>query len=287
MWVDLHVHTSASDGTLSPEEVVRKAKAMGLGCLAITDHDTLDGIQEAIEAGDSLGMMVISGLEMSVDLEQGRSFHLLVYGLDGGKSGFGDFLREIRLRRAERNSALLEKLRSLGFPIDPEEVIEEGDRAKMGRPHIARAMVKKGYVRSMEEAFSKFLGKGGKAYIPKKRPCYREAMRIVREEGGVPVLAHPHTMGTDRPMELEIWIGKLLREGLMGVEVLYPDGPFQLRRFLLELCERRGLLKTGGSDFHGALKPEIELGFGKGDLRVPMSWAEELKERIESAKRVS
>jgi len=284
MWVDLHVHTSFSDGTLSPEEVIREAKAKGLSALAITDHDTLDGLEEAKRAGELCGVMVIPGVEISVDLEDGRSSHLLGYGLKGKGNPFVDFLAKMRLSRVERNRAILEKLRSLGLSLDLEEITHQADEARIGRPHIAEAMVRKGYVRSVDEAFARYLARGAKAYIPRKRPSSAEAIEAMREAGGVPVLAHPHTIGIEGLMELEMCIGKLVREGLMGVEVLYPDAPFAIRRFLSGLCERWGLLKTGGSDFHGALKPEVHLGFGRGDLRVPLDWARVLEEAMEKSK---
>jgi predicted metal-dependent phosphoesterase TrpH len=284
MWVDLHVHTSFSDGTLTPREVVREARAKGLSALAITDHDTLDGLEEAKRAGELFGIMVIPGVEISVDLGEGRSSHLLGYGLDGKWNSFGDFLGKMRLSRVERNRAILEKLRSLGLALDPKEITDEADEARIGRPHIAQAMVRKGYVRSVDEAFARYLARGAKAYIPRRRPSCTEAMEAIREAGGVPVLAHPHTVGIEGLAELEMCIGKLVREGLAGVEVLYPDAPFAIRKFLSDLCERWGLLKTGGSDFHGGLKPEVHLGFGRGDLRVPLEWARLLKEAMEKAK---
>ncbi len=287
MWVDLHVHTSLSDGTLSPEEVIREAKGKGLSALAITDHDTLDGIDEAERAGELFGIMVIPGVEISVDLGEGRSSHILGYGLDRRGNRFLDFLRKMRLSRVERNRAILEKLRSLGLALDLKEITHQGDEARVGRPHIAAAMVRKGYVRSVEEAFARYLARGAKAYVPRKRPSSTQAIKVMREAGGVPVLAHPHTIGMEGLMELEICIGKLVREGLMGVEVLYPDAPFDIRRFLSDLCERWGLLKTGGSDFHGALKPEVRLGFGRGDLRVPLEWARGLKEAVVKAKELT
>ncbi len=257
---------------------MQEAFQIGLGALAITDHDTLDGLQEALDKGKSLGVWVIPGVEISVNAGEDRSFHLLGYGVEPHNSQMENFLKAMRQSRAERNWRVMERLAQLGYPLKERDL--EKPVAEAGRPHIAAALVKRGYVATTEEAFVKLLGKRGKAYVSRKRPLCREAIRAVLEAGGVPVLAHPHTAGCQDFYQLERLIGTLADCGLMGIETLYPDAPPGLIPLCKKMAGWKDLLLTGGTDFHGLVKPHINLGFGRGSLRVPLEWAQELEKAI-------
>ncbi|MEJ5375706.1 MAG: PHP domain-containing protein [bacterium] len=282
-WADLHTHTTASDGSMEPATLVQEAFQIGLGALAITDHDTLDGLQEALDKGKSLGVWVIPGVEISVNGGEGRSFHLLGYGVEPHNSPMENFLKAMRQSRAERNWRVMERLAQLGYPLKERDL--EKPVAEAGRPHIAAALVKRGYVATTEEAFVKLLGKRGKAYVSRKRPFCREAIRAVLEAGGVPVLAHPHTAGCQDFYQLERLIGALADCGLMGIETLYPDAPPALIPLCKKMAGWKNLLLTGGTDFHGLVKPHINLGFGRGSLRVPLEWAQQLEKAIHRVRR--
>lgn len=281
-WVDLHTHTTASDGDLSPAELVRAAKTVGLAAVAITDHDTVEGLAEALEEGARIGMEVIPGVEISVEIDTGRgTFHLLGYGIDPGHKGLGSVLGRLQSARSQRNLHILERLRALGMPMDPKLPERLAGGGQVGRPHMARALVAEGYVRTVEEAFERFLGKGRPAYVNKFRLGPAEAIRVVKTAGGVPVLAHPFTLGLESPLQLEAFVARMVEEfGLMGLEVLYPDHDSGTVGRYTELAGRYGLLKTGGTDYHGSAKPGVALGTGRGGLRVPYEWVEALREHM-------
>lgn len=281
LWADLHTHTRASDGTLSPARLVEEAQRIGLGAIAITDHDTLDGILEARERAEALGMWVISGIEVSVDGGDGRSFHLLGYGVDAQSASLRAFLDRLQESRQERNRLMLEKLARIGFHLDEFQEYRRASGAQLGRPHMALALVKRGYVSSVEEAFARLLAKGGQAYVPREKPGYREAIRAILEAGCVPVLAHPHTVGCESSLGLEAFVGRLVDAGLMGIEAVYPEGGVALEALCRSISCKWNLILTGGTDFHGRVKPQIQLGWGRGTLRVPLAWAEALAAAIE------
>lgn len=284
-WADLHVHTTASDGSMSPKELVRQAKAIGLGAIAITDHDTTDGVQEALEEGQSMGLLVIPAVEVSVNLDDGRSFHLLGYGIEVQNSPISELLKRTKDNRRKRNELILDKLQDLGVRIMDEDLIQMHPTAQIGRPHIALALVRKGYVSSIEEAFKRYLGYGAPAYAPKQRCSYKEAIDAIIASGGVPVMAHPHKWIYRSRGELEEVLENLADYGLMGTEVACPDMESGFREFLLKTSARLNLIPTGGTDFHGITKPEIKLGFGKGTLRVPVQWVTGLLNAIKHVRR--
>lgn len=280
--MDLHTHTTFSDGSLEPREVVAQASKIGLGALAITDHDTLDGLEQALDEGKSLGVWVIPGVEISVDVGDGRSFHLLGYGVEPDSFFIQSFLKSLREGRADRNRQVMERLGRLGYPLEERDL--KRPLSEAGRPHLAMALVRKGYVGSTEEAFARLLGKNGKAYVSRRRPSYSQAIGTLLKAGGVPVLAHPHTAGCPSLSQLGNLIHALADSGLMGIETLYPEAPVELEELCKEIAGRRGLLLTGGTDFHGQVKPHISLGFGRGNLRVPLEWAENLDKAIQRVK---
>lgn len=275
--IDLHVHTTASDGSLSPREVVRHARQMGLQAIAITDHDTVDGVPEAVEEGRSEGVEVVEGVELSVDSPRGTC-HLLGYFLDPLDDAFREKLKVVQRARQERNQRLIERLKELGVDLTLEQVRAIAPHGQLCRPHFALAMVKKGYVATVDEAFERYLRKGGPAYVEKFKFTPEEAIESIRRAGGVPVLAHPFTLELDDE-ELERFLKALKERGLEGIEVYYPDHTSQQRELYYALAKRYDLAITGGTDFHGSSKDGIELGIGSGDMALPYTILEALRQR--------
>ncbi len=275
-WVDLHMHTTASDGLYSPNEVVQMGYKLGLAAVAITDHDTVAGIEEAQFASEKLPMEVIPGVEISTR-EQGKEIHVLGYFIDPQDHSFTTFLSRQRNVRQRRNEMVIEKLRSLGISITMDEVLHK-QKSKtgpinVGRPHIAEVLVDKGIVHSMDEAFEKYLGEGGMAYCTPPRVTPAEAIKRIREAGGVPVLAHPGLYGDDQLVE------KIIQEGLAGLEVYHPDHTQKMEQNYLQLAKKHNLIITGGSDFHGEREGVMYHG-PIGSRRVAYHQLQELKNAI-------
>jgi predicted metal-dependent phosphoesterase TrpH len=275
-WVDLHLHTTASDGVMSPSKLVRYAKSKGLQAIAITDHDTIEGLEEALSEGEKIGFEVIPGVEISAEHFPG-SMHLLGYFLDIYHPLLREKLDYLQKARAERNPKIIENLNRLGVKISYDEVVKASGGGQVGRPHFAQVLIEKGYVRTFQEAFERFLKKGAPAYVDKVRFKPDEAISFIREAGGIAVLAHPKTLGADRVSSLETILLGLMEEGLKGIEVLYPEhSPLDVAQFKV-LAERHGLLITGGTDYHGIEKEALDIGVGRGDMRLPYSLVEGLK----------
>ena len=245
---DLHIHTTASDGLLSPAEVVQMAKQAGLAAIAITDHDTVAGITEAQEWAQKIQLEVVPGVEIST-VEGQQEVHVLGYYIDEQDPKFASFLSAQRNVRQQRNQMMIEKLHSLGIQVTMEEVLRKKKnhtpQTNVGRPHIAEVLIDKGVVGSVQEAFEKYLGKDGLAYCTPPRITPFEAITRIREAGGVPVLAHPGLYRDDH------LIKKLVDQGLTGLEVYHSDHTKEMERTYRELAHRYGLIVTGGSDFHG------------------------------------
>lgn len=269
--IDLHTHTTASDGSLSPGELVAAAKQAGLKAVAVTDHDTIDGLTEAAAAGRDLGMEVIPGVEISVERADSDSgMHMLGLWVEPGHAELGAFLDRLKQGRAERNPKIVAKLNELGIPVTMEMVQEISGGGQVGRPHLAQALVKVGATGSTQEAFNRYLGNGKKAYVPKFRFQPDEAIAMLRKAGALPVLAHPGLLELGK-QALERLITGLKGMGLMGVEAYYSEHRPATTKALVSLAARLDLVVSGGSDFHGAAKPAIALGRGKGGLAVPAS----------------
>jgi len=265
--VDLHTHSIFSDGSHTPEELAAMGRAAGLSAVALTDHDTMAGLERFAAACAGIGLKGVPGVEISADVARG-TMHILGYYADPRCAALNMALERIRDGRSDRNGKILERLSSLGMPLSSEEVARYAGDEVVGRPHVARAMVEKGYVRSCEEAFEKYLAKGRPAYVDRFRLSPAESVRMIREAGGVAVLAHPFTLELDNGGLRKLLVG-LKDSGLQGMEVYYSEhSPEQTRRYLA-LAKEMGLLPTGGSDFHGAVNPAIRLGIGFGNLRVP------------------
>lgn len=246
--VDLHVHTTGSDGLLSPTEVVKLAKEAGLSGLAITDHDSVSGVEEAIAAGQEEGIRVVPGVELST-LWQGKEIHMLGLNIDFRDARLLEKLKKQRGVRQERNRMMIEKLNELGIAITLDEVMAkkrgEGPADNVGRPHIAEVLIDKGVVTTMNEAFDQYLGKDGKAYVTPKRISPIEAIQLIHQSNGKAVIAHPGLYQQDD------LISRLVEEGLDGIEVNHPDHTDEDKQKYMKLAQAYGLMMTAGSDFHG------------------------------------
>jgi len=276
MAIDLHTHSTASDGSDTPSQLVRRAAEIGLSAVALTDHDTLEGIGEATTAAALTSLRLIPGVELSLEWSQG-GMHLIVLFLGPGRGPLRDRLAELQAGRDERNQKMVELLNSLGVSIEYEEVLTEAGGGSVGRPHIAAVMARHGHVDDIAAAFDLWLGKGKPAYVGRRRLLPEEAIELARMEGAVPILAHPHTLGIDTAEDMATTLRRLRAAGLIGLECHYPLYSPDERLEYVELARRFDLVPSGGSDYHGRYKVGIDLGFGKGDLMVPDSVLEELR----------
>jgi predicted metal-dependent phosphoesterase TrpH len=275
-YVDLHLHTTASDGVLRPSEIVKYAKTKGLRAIAITDHDTVEGCEEGLAEGERIGFEVIPGIEISAEHSPG-SMHILGFFLDINHPLLTERLKYLQKARAERNPKITEKLNQLGIDITFEEVLRASGGGQVGRPHFANVLLEKKVVRSFQEAFDRFLKKGALAYVDKFRFTSKEALHFINEARGVAVLAHPNTLGMSGYSELEKLVLQLVDEGLQGIEVYYPEHSREEIGQYQSLAERHGLLTTGGTDYHGMEKNGLDIGVGRGDMKLPYSIVESIK----------
>jgi predicted metal-dependent phosphoesterase TrpH len=279
--IDLHVHTTASDGTMSPVEIVSYAKKKGLRAIAITDHDTIEGVDEALQEGSKSGFEVIPGVELSVDAPSG-TMHVLGYFIDHTQPALKDKLRLLQEVRGERNIKMVEKLAALGITIELSEVKAAPEHGQIGRPHFAYTMVQKGYARTIQDAFDRYLGKGRPAYVEKFRFSPREAMQFITKAGGITVLAHPFTLNKAKPADFEVVVRDLKEKGLDGIEVYYPEHSDGQKTLYRDMAKKYGLVISAGSDFHGLNKDEPDLGEGYGGKEVTYGLLEAMRARRES-----
>lgn len=277
-YIDLHTHTTASDGSLSPAELIKQADQAGLKAVAVTDHDTIAGLAEALAAGQGLDLEVVPGVEISIEVGLDGGAHLVGLWVRPGHQGLLGGLERLQQARRDRNPRMLAKLNELGLPLSMEEVLAQAGGGQVGRPHFARALVDKGLAASMGEVFSRWLGAGAAAYVPKKRLAPGEGIGLIRAAGGVPVLAHPGLLALDR-LGFESLLRKLKGLGLEGLEAYYSEHDEAVCRNLVSVAARLGLAVSGGSDFHGGSKPQVKLGQGKGNLRVPATLLAALRQR--------
>lgn len=251
--IDLHCHTTASDGTVSPADLVRHAAERGVDVIAITDHDTVAGVAEGLRAGAELGVRVIPGIELSTRHDT-RDVHILGYFIDHTSGELLTTLDGMRSQRLQRAEQMVERLRDLGYGITMDDVREHAGGDVIARPHVARALVAKGFIPSVRAAFTPhFIGDGGRAYVSREVPSSVAAVDVIRRAGGVAVVAHPGVgthEGEVKPMSPEA-IGELARAGLVGLEVDHPDHPPLVRDHLNAIAHEYGLVVTGGSDWHG------------------------------------
>ncbi len=280
--IDLHTHTRFSDGSLAPADVVELAARQGLRAVAITDHDSIDGLAEALAAGERAGIEVVPGVELNLEHEQ-VTMDLLGYFFDccpGDEMQAA--LAELRRYRDERNARILARLAELGLPVDPRELAAIAEHGAVGRPHIGEAMRRRGYVASIPEAFERYLRRGAPAWVDRRRLSFAQAVRLLRDNGGLPVIAHPGIIRTDRA-GLAAIVREAARLGVVGLECHYPLHDDETVALCRGLCERHGLVATGGSDFHGDVKPGVRLGHGDGGRPIADGILEDLRRRAADA----
>ena len=266
-YVDLHIHTTASDGTVAPELIVERAVEMGLKAIALTDHDAVEGIEPAILSASGKKCEVVPGVELSATVD-GVDLHLLGLYIDWEHGSLREQLESFRKVREERAENIVNKLNHLGIPIDMEKVKMIAGEGAIGRPHIAEALLQEGVVTSFNEAFGRYLSHNGPAYVPKFKISPEKGIEMIRSAGGIAVFAHPGTVRRDELIPL------FVEQGLQGLEVIHPDHNSSTTQHYLNVVHKHGLVATGGSDFHG---PNTNLA-ALGKYNVPSVWFERLKE---------
>lgn len=282
--IDLHLHSTNSDGSDTPAELVIGGRRAGLTAMALTDHDTMRGVDEFLGACRAQGVIGIAGVEISVTVEEGHGgLHLLGYGMNPEHALLKESLACLLDGRAWRNSRILAKLNELGLKLEWAEVQAHAGENVIARPHFALAMMARAYVASVPEAFDRYLAKGRPAYVERYRLSPEEGIRMIREAGGVAVIAHPFSWETD-DAKLEAGLRRLKDMGLAGIEAQYSEYKAEQTLTLLRLAKKLGLLRTGGSDYHGLAKPDIALGRGFGSLCVPDDYLPPLLQAMEAAR---
>lgn len=272
--IDLHTHSLKSDGSMTPAEVVREAKRAGLAAIALSDHDTVDGIREAAAEGEKIGVEVIPAIEFSVQSK--TETHILGYFIDIENPDLLKTLKEVVDLRIERNYVTCQRLNELGFDITIEEVRALAPNNFVGRAHFARVLMDKGYTKSVKEGFDLYMTSGKYAYCEKQRLTARDAVELIGKCGGISFLAHPHLtkLGDD---ELKEFLKELKGFGLSGLEGYYTDYTPEMQEKYQAMAKELGLLISGGTDFHAAMKPHISIGTGLGNMKIPYSVLEAMK----------
>ena len=272
--IDLHTHSLKSDGSMTPAEVVREAKRAGLAAIALSDHDTVDGIREAVAEGEKIGVEVIPAIEFSVQSK--TETHILGYFIDIENPDLLKTLKEVVDLRIERNYVTCQRLNELGFDITIEEVRALAPNNFVGRAHFARVLMDKGYTKSVKEGFDLYMTSGKYAYCEKQRLTARDAVELIGKCGGISFLAHPHLtkLGDD---ELKEFLKELKGFGLSGLEGYYTDYTPEMQEKYQAMAKELGLLISGGTDFHAAMKPHISIGTGLGNMKIPYSVLEAMK----------
>ncbi len=271
--IDLHTHSTFSDGTFTPLQLVKYAEEKGLKAFALTDHDTTEGIKEAKSI--ETNVEVISGVEISTRYDK-KEIHIVGLYVNENDADLNKQLKYYREKRVTRNFEILEKLNSLGVNITIDDVKESCTGDVISRAHIAKALVSKGFVGSYTEAFDRYLGDNKCAYVPRETLNYEESMELITKAGGVPVLAHP-LLYKMSDTNLENMMVKLRQKGLKAVEVYYSTHSNSDTQHIMAMANRVGLIYSGGSDFHGATKPKIDMGTGMGKLAVPYEILEKIR----------
>ena len=284
-YIDLHLHSTVSDGTFSPEEIIDMAERLHLGAIAITDHDAIDGSRAALQYGIPPSLKFLTGVEISAEPPLScnitGSMHILGYSIRLEDPGLTRVLGKLQDARKNRNPQILERLNTMGVDISLNEVISlAGTKGQTGRPHIAQVLLLKGVVKSIQEAFDRYIGKGKPAYVDKYRVNFAQAIKVIKDAGGVAVLAHPYIIYPEHDHRLEKLVILLAEKGLGGIEVFYPNHTPDNTRYFIEIARRHNLLMTGGTDFHGDLTPQIKMGTGRGNFSVPYSLYADLVEKV-------
>lgn len=280
MAVDLHTHTNFSDGNLSPQELVDKAAACGLTAIAITDHDEIQANAIAVDYARKYTVNIVPGVEFSIDYTLPGTAHLHLLGLflDINNMHLNEVLNDLRTARKKRAYEILDKLNNLGLNLKKDDLEKIAGQGSAGRPHLAQLLINAGRVNSVWEAFNKYLSKGKPAYVPKKKLKLTQAMDLIHEAKGLAILAHPVSLRFEQYRDLDIFIQELKKEGLDGIEAYYTSHTANFTKYVLKAAKRNNLLISGGSDFHGSVKPDTELGTGRGNLNIPDQVYFDLKE---------
>ncbi|MHB8154782.1 MAG: PHP domain-containing protein [Candidatus Omnitrophota bacterium] len=265
-YADLHVHTSHSDGTYTPAQLVKEGIKRGISALAIVDHDTTEALAEALAEAEGTDLEIIPGIELTAQ-QDNQEIHILGYFLDYRNKELLNKLKLVQLNRIERVYKIIENLEGMGLKLNPDTVFSISGGATVGRMHIARALVKDGLVGSTAEAFRKYIGDKSPAYVLGFRLSVPEAIKLIQAAGGVAVLAHPYMLHNDA------LIAEFAGYGLEGIEVHYPEHSQAMVNFYLDLAKKLNLLVTGGTDFHGCAKPQIKLGM----IKIPLELVEKLR----------
>ena len=279
--IDLHIHTTASDGTLSPTEVVRTAHELGLSAIAVTDHDTVSGYAEAAAEGKALGMEVVPGVELSS--RYGKTIHILGYFVRTESPILTRVLAGVVAERDARNRKMAALMAADGIPVDYDEMLERFGPV-IGRPAFGQMLVSLGLAKNVPDAFDRYIEKGQRYYLPRKMLSIERSVEVIREAGGVPVLAHPFQYRLEEPALRQL-IEHCMDHGLLGMECRYSRYDEEQSQYLLGLAKEYGLVPTGGSDFHGSNKPGLSIGSGFGSLSVPAAWLEPLRAMAISTKK--
>lgn len=275
-FIDLHTHSNKSDGSMSPVELVDEAKKVGLSAIALTDHDTIDGLDEAIKHGNEIGIKVIPGVELSCEYN-GKDVHIVGLFINQHNKEFNSQLRAFVDSRDIRNKKMCQKLTDAGMPVIYEEMVEMYGDSVLTRAHYARYMLEKGYIKSLSEAFERYIGDHSPYYIPREKVTPKQGVELILSAGGIPVLAHPilYKLGKEAMDNL---VSSLKEYGLVGIEAIYSTYTSADERYIREIAKRYSLLISGGSDFHGAAKPGLNLGTGYGKLYVPLEVLNKLED---------
>ncbi|UCG52727.1 MAG: PHP domain-containing protein [Candidatus Latescibacterota bacterium] len=270
MRIDLHMHSTFSDGLITPAKLVDMAVEEGLAAISLTDHDCLDGVNEMLAAGRKKNIEILTGVELSSEFK-GRDLHILGYGVDPNHPEFQDMLKRFRDTRHKRGLKIIEKLDKLGVSIDAEEVMAKSGKGSLGRPHIAAVLAERGYVSTPVQAFDRYIAEGGPAYVPKYKMTPSEAIKYIRMAGGLAFVAHPGIF-----LENIDEMYALLEEGFDGVEVYHPKHSSEIEKELTMIAEDYGLLISGGSDYHGFTTRDLPIGA----LDIPYEILQKIKDRL-------
>lgn len=278
-YIDLHTHSTSSDGTLTPSELVTEAQKKGLIALSLTDHDSIDGLAEAQKKAAELGLEFIDGIELSLGTSAG-SVHMLGYMFDYTDKDFLHGLSLMNKRREERNIKFISRFRELGIEIKLDELLEIAGDGSVGRPHFAKLLMKKGVVKTFDEAFDKYLAKKKAAYVEKEKVAPEEGIKLIHNAKGLAVLAHPKYCGAKTFEEVEALVRRLKQAGLDGIECFYSDHSVEETEYYLSLAEKYGLFVTGGSDYHGTTLHDKKLGEFPDGKRIDYALLETMKEHF-------
>ncbi len=276
--IDLHTHTTYSDGTFTPKELVEYAAEKNLSALAITDHDVTEGIEEAEYYGNKLGIEIIPGIEVSTEYE-GSEIHIVGLFIDRYNFNMNNLLEDMRVKRVERNKQIAQRLQQLGLNVNYEDIVKTAKGSIITRAHIARAILEKGYISSIAEAFDRYIGTGKPAYIKRQVFSWQQTIDMIKLAGGVPIMAHPLIYKLSKS-RLEAVVSDMAKYGLKGIEAYYSTHSPSDTKYIKSIAYKNNLKLSGGSDFHGKNKPKLDLATGYGKLDVPNDILEGIKSLV-------